>query len=417
MASTRYGSLPFREQIEFFRRKLNIPTRSWVDVYASENDWGFAVAGANRRDLLQDFRTAIDKVIADGGTLDSFRKDFDSIVRSHGWDYNGGRNWRSRVIYETNLWQSYNAGRQEQLNAARSAMPYRRYRHSLAVEDPREEHLAWDGLILRSDDPWWDAHTPMNGWGCKCYVEGLTELDLEELGKSGPDTAPDIEWETREIGQRSSGGPRRVQVPKGIDPGFEHAPGQSRLQSAQPPELPGALRTSTAAPGLPNRRAGDGMPAPRALPRDTLLPQSLPEEDYVQAFLDVFGATPEQPTVFRDVVGDALVIGQELFRDRKTGGLKANKRGRGPYMRVLAEAIRNPDEVWVRLERMGARDELVVRRRYLARFTLPGKDVPTLAVFEAGAEGWAGITAFQAEEEAYLQAARMGIRLYRRGEE
>ncbi|MYG80393.1 MAG: hypothetical protein F4187_00835 [Gemmatimonadetes bacterium] len=32
--------------------------------------------------------------------------------------------------------------------------PYWRYRHSHASEDVCEEHVAWDGMILRHDDPW-----------------------------------------------------------------------------------------------------------------------------------------------------------------------------------------------------------------------------------------------------------------------
>ena len=147
-------SLPFREQAEFFRRKLNLPTESWTDVYAREHDYAFVVAGANRDDLVRDFRQAVQKVIEDGGTLEAFRKDFDRVVAKHGWSYNGGRNWRSRVIYETNLRSSYMAGRYEQLMAVREQRPFWQYIHSDAVEFPRPEHQTWNGMILRWDDPW-----------------------------------------------------------------------------------------------------------------------------------------------------------------------------------------------------------------------------------------------------------------------
>lgn len=167
MATTaRYGSLPFAEQVEFFRRKLNVNTRAWTDVYEAQHDVAFMVAGANRDDLVADFREAVGKAIADGATLSDFRRDFDRIVAKHGWDYTGGRNWRSRVIYETNLRQSYNAGRWEQLQQLKSVRPYWRYRHSDAVEVPRPIHLSWDGLVLHADDPWWHTHFPANGWGC-----------------------------------------------------------------------------------------------------------------------------------------------------------------------------------------------------------------------------------------------------------
>lgn len=227
-----YGSLPFSEQIAFFRRKLNVPTEAWTDVYAAQHDTMFMVAGANRDDLVADFRDAVDKVIADGGTLEQFRQDFDRIVAKHGWDYNGGREWRSRVIYETNLFSSYQAGRYQQLMEIRETHPYWMYLHADWVEDPREEHLGWNGLILRWDDPWWETHFPINAWGCKCSVRPLTEADLKRMGRT-VSSAPPEELEERIIGQRSPGGPRTVVVPRGIDPGFEYAPGASMTELVQ----------------------------------------------------------------------------------------------------------------------------------------------------------------------------------------
>ena len=56
-----YGSLPFVEQIEFFRRKLNLPTDGWTDVRLHEHDWAFVVAGANRDAIVSDFRAAVEK--------------------------------------------------------------------------------------------------------------------------------------------------------------------------------------------------------------------------------------------------------------------------------------------------------------------------------------------------------------------
>ena len=153
-------SLPFREQNEFLRRKLNLPTNGWTDVYGRENDYAFVVAGANRNDLVADFHQAVQRAIEGGTTLEQFRQDFDRIVAKYGWSYNGGRNWRSRVIYETNMRSSYMAGRYEQLLAVREERPYWQYIHSVAVEHPREEHEAWNGMILHWSDPWWQYHFP-----------------------------------------------------------------------------------------------------------------------------------------------------------------------------------------------------------------------------------------------------------------
>ena len=177
---------------------------------------------------MTDFRAAVDKAINEGTTLEEFRQDFDRIVAAHGWDYNGGRDWRSRVIYETNLNTAYAAGRYEQLQAA----PYWQYVHADWVTNPRHQHLAWDGLVLARDDPWWQTHYPPNGWGCQCTVRGLWRRDLERLGKDAPDEAPEVHLVERLIGPRNPRGPRLVQVPEGIDPGFEYIPGSSRQRGA-----------------------------------------------------------------------------------------------------------------------------------------------------------------------------------------
>ena len=412
MADASYGSLPFKEQIAFFKRKLNIPTTGWTDIYTHEHDYAFMVAGANRDAIVADFRTSVEKAIAEGMTLQDFRENhFDRIVAQHGWDYNGGRNWRSKIIYDTNLATSYAAGRWEQLQDA----PYWQYKHADWVQHPREDHLAWDGLVLARDDPWWYTHFPPNGWRCQCSVRGLWPRDLQRLGKTGPDTAPDVQWEERTIGQRNPNGPRTVRVPAGIDPGFEYAPGRSRLQSAIPPERPvPPVPGSAGGHGLPNRRPGadEALPAPRLVSAAVLLAQGLEPQVYAQAFLTHFDASIEQPAIFEDVIGERVVVGKELFQ-KPDGQWKADKQERGSFMPLLAQALRDPDEVWVRLEWMYALQKAVVRRRYIARFEIEGQPTPALIVFDRDADSWSGVTTFQGTSQR-PEDWRVGVRLYQR---
>lgn len=220
-----YGSLPFKQQIDFFRDKLNLPTKSYTDLQGAAHDQAFVVAGALKADLLNDLRGAVDRVVADGIGFEAFKKDFRSIAAKHGWAYNGGSNWRAQVIYETNLNQSYNAGREAQLAdpELRARRPYGMYKH-YASPNERPEHVAWDGLIIPLDDPWWDSHSPANGWGCKCKKFAYSDRDVERRGLKVVKPPPE-EFEDRVIGKRS-GNPQTVRVPKGIDPGFQYAPGR-----------------------------------------------------------------------------------------------------------------------------------------------------------------------------------------------
>lgn len=408
MANVAYGSLPFKEQIEFFRRKINIPTNSYADIYNNEHDYAFVVAGANRNALLNDFRAAIDKAISQGTTLDEFRQDFAEIVEKHGWSYNGSFNWRSRVIYETNLNSSYQAGRYQQLRDAK--FPYLEYLHSDYVEHPRELHESWNHLVLNFNDPWWDSHFPPNGYGCQCRVRGRTNGDLKRIGKDGPDTAPTINWVDRVIGENSDN-PRIVRVPEGIDPSFEHIPGQTRLDTFVPNPLDS---DPTLKLGVPSVKAVDEWPSIREVSKNRLLEKSLTEEDYATIFLNQFGATLTNPAIFRDVAGEALVIGKQLFTVSKTGELKAAKRGHEQFLLLLADSLKLPDEIWTRMEYFDHLQKSVVRRRYISRFMIDGEFKPMLAVFEVGDDGWLGVTTFAPDNPYYLEQLRVGIRVFKR---
>jgi uncharacterized protein with gpF-like domain len=179
---------PFIEQVAFFRRKLAnlVPTERWDDLLAAAHDDAFMVAGAMKADLLTDLAAAVDKAIAEGRGIEDFRKDFRTIVAKNGWtNWTGegsiqGEAWRVGVIYRTNAYTSYSAGRYAQLKAG--GYPLWVYRHGNSRE-PRPEHLSWNGLVLPPDHPFWSTHYPPSDWGCSCYALGASsEAAAARLG-------------------------------------------------------------------------------------------------------------------------------------------------------------------------------------------------------------------------------------------
>jgi hypothetical protein len=227
----KYGSLPFKEQIAFWRGKELVPSERWNDLVREQHDVAFTVAGAMQADLLNDLYLAVSKAIEQGTTFAEFKKDFETTVTDRGWTgWTGevskkGRAWRARLIYETNLHSSYQAGRWAQVQAVKQFRPYLIYRHSDSSVSPRPLHVSWDGLVVAQDDPWVSAHFPPNGWGCKCRMFALSETDLQKMGKSGPDTPPNdgtYEWADPKTGEVHT-------FPKGIDPFWDYAPGASRV--------------------------------------------------------------------------------------------------------------------------------------------------------------------------------------------
>src|SRR4051812_42579434 len=83
-ASLHAEVLPFAvnptEAINFLKRKVNVPTAAWTDLWQQEHSASFTVAGAMTDGLVADFHDAVNKAIENGETLESFRKRFDSIV-------------------------------------------------------------------------------------------------------------------------------------------------------------------------------------------------------------------------------------------------------------------------------------------------------------------------------------------------
>ena len=221
----------FAEQVAFFRQKLGtlMPTARWDDLWHEQHDRAFMVAGAAKADLLADLAGAVDKAIAEGETLDAFRKRFAEIVERHGWHgWTGeatakGRAWRTKIIYETNLITSYAAGRYAQLKEGGYAWWI--YKHSDFVQRPRPHHVALDGITRPPDDPFWAQHYPPNGWGCRCRVVGARgEAAIKRLGGSLDKPLPD--W----VGTLDP----KSGAPVGIDKGFAYAPGGSASDTVRP---------------------------------------------------------------------------------------------------------------------------------------------------------------------------------------
>lgn len=337
--------LPFAEQEAFFREKLNIPTQKWDDLWKDQHAKGFMVAGAYKTDLLTDFRTAVDKAITQGTTLETFRKDFDRIVATHGWSYNGTRNWRSELIYSTNIRQSYNAARWAQLTDPEQlqALPYLTYKHGDS-RVPRLHHLAWDGTTLPADDPWWDTHYPQNGWGCKCRVYGSTRKEYAAAKKSGKGEAPPSPIDPK------------TGAPVGIDKGWDYnvgkaAFGKSWVQESGKFEELGPWRKDQY-PFLPDKLTGEFPPV--------ALGKELKTESALRA------AVPEG--IYRDPLGDYVTVTEALadhiVQDPKRWD------GREKYFPLIPDIVKNAQEVWVGFIKYVDSGRVVLRKRYVKAYEI-----------------------------------------------
>ena len=276
---------------------------------------------------------------------------FDRIVKRHGWSYNGSRGWRSRVIYDTNLRTAYQAGRYKQLTdpAALKARPYWRYKHDDLVVRPRQHHLAWNGLVLRHDDPFWSTHYPPNGWGCKCkvFAESPSSLKRKKLSLGA---SPKIRKVERRLGNRI------VRVPAGIDPGWDYNVGEAAWGRFLAEKAFKDYQGSAWTPLTSGGPAEYGRPAVLPARATPTKPGKLlnSQSEVITALADLL---QEDEKVFELKVGkfgypihvNAEILGRHIKPDRS------------PFLPWLPELLTRPQEAWLSFQRHKTTGKVALR--------------------------------------------------------
>lgn len=422
--------LPPADAIAYFESKGYAVGFRWQDIAAETHARAFTVAGVMKVDILQDIRQALSDSLKIGSSFADFKRQLTPVLQRKGWLGQGmivdaetgeihGRRLTPRrldTIFRTNMQSAYMAGRFTEQMRQIDTHPYWEY---VAVLDSRTRpaHRALAGSVYRYDDPFWQTFYPPNGYRCRCRVRTRTQGDVDRqslpvrssegklseveqlVGRDG-DTQPAVAYTDPATGQRV--------LP---DPGFGCNPGAQALKPFTPPPqdtLPVSIPHGGELPPLPK--------ATRVQP-DALLPADGTPEAYARAFLQEFGADVGKSVVFQDAAGQAVQINEWLFQDG-AGRWKADKFGRGPFMRLLAGAVKDPDEIWLAWSELSGKWSL--RRRYIRALETVDGDWG-VAVFEEGPDGWTGVTTFPAKigksEQArkdYIDRQRGVFLAYRR---
>ena len=233
------------------------------DVWEEEHDLAFSAAKLMRRDVLAAMKDELERAIRDGVPFDQWRKEIEPRMKSLGWwDVHEVRDpqtgavarvnppARLATIYATNMRTARAVGQYDRIQRNKRTRPYLLYQVGPS-ERHREQHLAWHGLLLPVDDPFWDTHFCPNGWGCKCSLRAVSRREADALEADGvlaPNPEPVLDdngqttghvldqrvavrreappvklvpWENKRTGKVEF-------VPEGIDPGFQHTPGEGR---------------------------------------------------------------------------------------------------------------------------------------------------------------------------------------------
>jgi len=364
-------NLPMKEAVALWRGKTPLSQAELDAKIKVNHDRSFAVAGITDADMLQRVYDEMGRALQEGIDFRKFKKSLADVWDNAG--FTGKKAWRVENVFRTNMQSAYAAGRYQQMQRVAKRRPYWRYR---AVGDirTRPSHLTMNGKVFAADDPIWQVWYPPNGYMCRCGVQSLSQ---RQVGKLGIDVLK---------------GTTIIQLP---DSGFRRLPYASLLSALTPREMDivGKSGSTRDANYLPASEIPRGNILP-IKPGD-ILPGGKSEEYYLKMFFDEFGFDSEAGGfVTLPHLDRTIAISKELFVDRKTGKLKIVKRERERYLKLLAETIKNPYEIWSDDEELrDGRIRSIIK--FIRIFRGDDGEIGGFAMFQLDSmRGWTGVTTY-----------------------
>ena len=406
-------NLPFSEAIAAAKsRGVVLPDVYYGQLQGSARQLAFTVSGLAGLEQIQQVKDSLDKAIESGQSFNAWKKSVDAM----GF---GLPKHRLDNIFRTNLQSQYMAGKWEQFERNKANRPYVMYD---AINDSRvrQAHLALDGKIWPIDDPQLHTHSPPNGYRCRCSLISLSESQAQARSGAGkglnkPSVLPDgITPANPDKGWDYSPRDRLAGVKKAIADRRNQCGGLnfSAVTLAKKRHNPPIWCQGAGADQLTiiNHAAHYQAEMPPPKQRNLLvLPEGLQDKDYLSRFMAEFRAAAGDQVIYEAVTKHKLLISDELFTDHKKGGLKITKEGREKYLLYLADAIKNPDEVWLKTGEY--QDNALY---FLSRYMIKDKIIGLLAVFIEGKKVWTGWTGYQSSKLNYFETKRDGYLIYRR---
>ncbi len=255
-------TLPPKRAVSYLKSKGYQITWDWEEMWQEAHARAFTVAKVTRLDILEDIRGALQQAVDEGKTDRWFRQELEPVLKRKGWwgprdttdpvtgkpvTIQQGSPWRLDTIFRTNMSVLYSAGRWAEQMENVDDRPYWMYT-GINDSHTRRSHLALHGLVLRWDDPFWQAFYPPNGWRCRCSVIALSATDVRARGlkviSSGSAMGQELKLVSEKTGEMRNVATFNTGTTKvTTDVGWSYAPGGSI------PSRPGPLSGYASATG------------------------------------------------------------------------------------------------------------------------------------------------------------------------
>ncbi len=371
MKGFTFSADPSPEVSAYLKEKGDRPAFRSSEVWGEEHAYAFTVAKATSADVLTAIRSSLQTAKDKGVPYEAWARELKPELQRLGWwgvqDVTNpatgerelaelGSPRRLGIIYRSNMRSARAAGQYERSQRTKAVLPFWLYGLGPSVNH-RPEHVAKEGTVLPVDHPFWSTWFPPNGWECKCWVRQITRAEAMRRG-----VTPDFDVPMKTFRRvRDDGSFERVQVPEGIDPGWQTNPGLNRART---------LMTNMA-----DRLIATGEPAARALMAD-FWTGSTPEA-VARLGGDFAAPVAVSPSRLREDAGsEALLVSIDGARlranlDREDPRpLKAEDFGRVQAVLDVGVAARDGARLTYVLDRDGERFEAEVQRTADGALTL-----------------------------------------------
>ena len=184
---------PPRKAIEYLQQKKVMPSEDWWRVQGNAHNQAFVVAHMTRLDLLEDVRQSLLDAQKNGWDLKRWSEEIEPKMKQRGWwgkqetfveggqrEVQLGSPYRLKTIYQTNMAQAYEAGRQAVMWDDNPLFPYVRY-SAILDNHTRPAHRALHGVVMLKSDPAWRYISPKNGYKCRCTAYEMMDIDVKNL--------------------------------------------------------------------------------------------------------------------------------------------------------------------------------------------------------------------------------------------
>jgi SPP1 gp7 family putative phage head morphogenesis protein len=180
----------WRDAQEWFQKRRPVIRNGATQTVRDAQARAFRVAGITSVNLVTEVHQAIDDAIANGTTLDEFKKRVGAKLAEE-WGAPNAR--RVETIFRTNVQSAYNAGRYAEMTrpAVLAVRPFWKY---VAILDGRTTTTCapLNGVIAKHDDAFWESHFPPLHFNCRSTVVSLSRGETERAGgaKKPPEAKP-----------------------------------------------------------------------------------------------------------------------------------------------------------------------------------------------------------------------------------